>query len=520
MGRIFFKTNFESLIYISFLIITFLFLIHSSCLGKSELKTDVMNITVDYSSETGRINKNIYGILSNPDEHERKWKPIKEAGFKLIQVGVLTDDEIISRVNKNPNELKELPFIKLLDLYIQKIYEIDAEPMIWFLCQDRPIRDLKAFSLYTKYIIKHITEAFAGGGKWPVKIFRFGNEPDNPEYWKGTPEQYYEMFTVWAKTVKEMNPDFVIVGPSIVSAIELGRGNINSSKVNRWTMDFLAYLEKHRCPLDFFTFHAYGPVIYDVFYKQTLTVSNELKKHSTLSPLYGIPKIGNDEWNVFVGDQWSGRYHREFDTVSLAAHNIAALIAMIEGGLELSIRYGGVDSPGHDYVMINKDFRYKPVYYAFKGFNTLLLPTPIKLLTRGSNWLNSAALACKSEDGNEITVAISSFDVDQYYEQYILKEGNSDPLRREVESRFFKSALRTLNLQNPSKYKTFDLEILKLDWKESDKVEYKLFVTDEKSNFELRETKFINGGKKLFISESLETPSVQIINLKRLQKRK
>jgi hypothetical protein len=487
------------------------------CFGEN--KSERADIIVDFSSENGRINKNVFGISTNPTELERKWPPIKEAGFKFIEVNVLVDEKLISIVTENPQVLNRLPFVKIMDLHLQKIYEIGAEPMIWFLYQAKPIKNLEGLAAYTKYIVKHITEGFGDGGKWPVRFFRFGNEPDNPEYWKGTPEQFYEMFAVWSKTIKSMNPDFVVIGPGLVSICERGTEKIlDCSKANKWTKNFLGYLEKHKSSLDIFTFHAYSPVIYDFFYRQPLTLYDELKKYPSLSTLYGIPKMGNDEWNVMVGDEWSGRYNEEFDTVSLAAHNIAALTAMIEGGVELSIRYGGTDSPGHDYVMVKKDYKnYKHVYYAFKGFN-MLSSTPIKLGVKGSNFLNLTALAGKSENENEITIVISSFDISDYLNQYVFKVKKEDAFKKRLIEEHYNNALKILNIPAPITYNGYRLNIKNLGWKGSDKIEYKLFIVDEKTNFDLMKNEVIKGGNEVLLSENLTTPSVHVIRIKRLSK--
>jgi len=80
------------------------------------------------------------------------------------------------------------------------------------------------------------------------------NEPDlvdpsaGPIFFTGTRDEYFEMYRRGTAGLKAGDPDAIVGGPALAVT---GEGS--------WIADFLAYARAHDLPLDFFSFHHYGP---------------------------------------------------------------------------------------------------------------------------------------------------------------------------------------------------------------------------------------------------------------------
>jgi len=80
------------------------------------------------------------------------------------------------------------------------------------------------------------------------------NEPDlidpgtGPVFFTGTRDQYFEMYRRGASGIKAEDPDAVVGGPALAFTDE-----------RSWITAFLEDVRAHDLPLDFFSFHHYGP---------------------------------------------------------------------------------------------------------------------------------------------------------------------------------------------------------------------------------------------------------------------
>jgi len=98
------------------------------------------------------------------------------------------------------------------------------------------------------------------------------NEPNLSGFWRGTMEQYFELYKITATTIKNTDPLFRVGGPSTSSyhPVEgvynsLHRAIINISAADfqdiqcegPWIAAFLKYCEKEKLPVDFVSSHPY-----------------------------------------------------------------------------------------------------------------------------------------------------------------------------------------------------------------------------------------------------------------------
>jgi hypothetical protein len=304
------------------------------------------DILIDFSKTLGPFGPYLFGAIAAPYFDQTGFDLAKEAGFKLI--GVFWDST--KPIPAHIDDPAEYDF-SLMDKQVKAIFDIGAEPLIIFAPVRRP-SDLNRYAEYVRNIAKHLTQGWGNGHRWKVKLFRFGNEPDNREFWKDSQIEFFETYAKWAKALQGVDPAFILVAPALMQV----QKDLQAHSLHPWISHFLDYCNQNQVPLDYFSFHAYSPIPYHFFYENTKLLKSEMKKYPRLSPHFGAPKIANDEWQLKIGDLWSGTRSLQFDTAWAAAHNINALINMIEQGLELSLPMTGTFNGGqggcHDFLLI------------------------------------------------------------------------------------------------------------------------------------------------------------------------
>jgi xylan 1,4-beta-xylosidase len=92
--------------------------------------------------------------------------------------------------------------------------------------------------------VRHIEDRY---GKDEVRswYFEVWNEPNLSGFWEGADEKaYFELYDLTAKTIKAIDPQLRVGGPSTAGAA--------------WVPEFLAHVKQSGAPVDFVTTHSYG----------------------------------------------------------------------------------------------------------------------------------------------------------------------------------------------------------------------------------------------------------------------
>lgn len=460
----------------------------------TEAKPVTANVAVDYSDTLGTFSPYLFGAIAAPYFEQAGFNHTKEIGSRLVLVFMDATKPLPSK----PEDPAQYDFT-LLDKQVKAIIDIGAEPIVAFAPVSKP-PDLDKYAVYVKNVAKHLTQGWGNGHKWGIKVFRFGNEPDNTAFWKGSRQDFFKTYAVWAKALKEVTSRFILDAPALMS---VRADDPVSETLNPWITDFLEYCRINKAPLDFFSFHAYSPVIYYGFYDNPRLVQGELKKYPSLSPLFGTPRLANDEWNITLGDFWSGAYSHQFDSAWPAAHYINALINMIENGLQLSVPMFGTFNNGqggcHDFLLVDCKDKGKPAYYAIKGFNQLA--ETIRLSTTGTDHMNFAATSGKKT--NEVVIVLANYNITGYLDKYEKSNPHAITEYNDYISR----------LGVPTTYNKFSLTINNLPWTSSQKVAYEHYLVDDKHNLALIESKAVKGDKALSFSGAMAAPSVHIMKV-------
>ena len=185
----------------------------------------------------------------------------------------------------------------LTDEYIARIYEVGSKPF-YRLGQkiehwskkygSHPPKDFKKWAIICEHIIKHYNEGWNNGFNYGLKYWEIWNEPDNrPACWTGTTEQFYELFEITAKHLKNAFPDIKVGGPAFAE------WSVDNGDVKK----FIEYMSSKNVPIDFLSWHTYSRKIEDFTRreKEVRKALNDFGYTNTESIL--------NEWNYLVN--WS-----------------------------------------------------------------------------------------------------------------------------------------------------------------------------------------------------------------------
>ncbi len=137
-----------------------------------------------------------------------------------------------------------------------------------------PPRDPLAWAKVCEGIIRHYTEGWADGFRYPIRYWEIWNEPENdPDpmanpMWRGNAEQFYALYATASTYLKERFPHLKIGGYGSCGFYGVTGGDVPTYAAVSPRFDyfrtffdgFLAYVRAHDCPLDFFSWHSYDSV--------------------------------------------------------------------------------------------------------------------------------------------------------------------------------------------------------------------------------------------------------------------
>ncbi len=258
-----------------------------------------------------------------------------------------------------------------------------------------PPKDFHKWARICEGIIRHYNEGWANGYHFGIQYWEIWNEPDNtPDaednpMWKGTPEQFFELYDITARHLKARFPAIKVGGYGscgfyAIRADSFIKDAHSSPRVGYFIdfmEDFLGYCKKHSGILDFFSWHSYADVEDNVRY--AAYARKKLEQYG-----YGDAEIFLNEWNPGIAEK--GRLRD-------AANIAAGMCAMQKTSTDMCMYYdaqiastycGLFDFTTHDV--------YK-AYYAFYAFN--------KLYQLGNEVFNETnaekVYACAAADGSK-----------------------------------------------------------------------------------------------------------------------
>ena len=246
-----------------------------------------------------------------------------------------------------------------------------------------PPKDFHKWARICEHVIRHYNEGWADGYHYNITYWEIWNEPDDcykertAAMWKGTPEEYFRLYSVTAKHLKACFGDTIKVG---------GYGNCGlyeyaqdqnleglDHEVTRiyefvisFMHDFFRYQKETGTPIDFFSWH-----VYDNCHPSTAEDFLVIAEHAAyirrILDRYGYEKAEHhlNEWNL-----WTDLKHR--DAPRGAAKTLAFMLMMQNTSTDVMCCYDGKLACSSYGMLFNPDNTYPyRAYYALMMFNTL-----------------------------------------------------------------------------------------------------------------------------------------------------
>ena len=224
-----------------------------------------------------------------------------------------------------------------------------------------PPKDPYKWARICEHIVRHYNEGWADGYHYNIKYWEIWNEPDNEEsielnnMWKGTAEQYYELYTVTAKHLKKCFGNSIKVGGYASTGLYLGYMQTMEKytcehEVEHWEeraiyhtkfmRGFLEAVKKENAPLDFFSHHSY----------LTVWRTEQVQRYcESLLEEYGFGdvEIHLNEWNTDRTRETRGTSQAAADAAAMmiAMHRTKmAMMCYYDARFGTSV-YGGLFNP-------------------------------------------------------------------------------------------------------------------------------------------------------------------------------
>ena len=232
-----------------------------------------------------------------------------------------------------------------------------------------PPKDPKKWAVICEHIIRHYTEGWANGFFYDIKYWEIWNEPDNFEeieencMWRGTKEEYYELYTVASKHLKSCFPHLKIGGYASCGFYALSGNFIKEAASSpRYSYfitfldGFLDHIKKEGAPIDFFSWHSYDNI------KNNIVYAEYARARLTEA---GFPEceILCNEWNTEMSKRGTARHAAVLMGMLIAFQRTEMTSAMFyDAGLSIGV-FGSLFNP-----LTKEPF---PAYYAFYAFGEL-----------------------------------------------------------------------------------------------------------------------------------------------------
>ena len=233
-----------------------------------------------------------------------------------------------------------------------------------------PPADYNKWAQICEHIILHYNEGWANGFNYNIEYWEIWNEPENSDdlsdnhFWLGTDEEFFRLYDTAAKYLKDKFPELKIGGYASCGFYALTKTNaVNTGATSRnqyfvtYFKNFLDYIEEHKPPMDFFSWHSY-----------TTTEKNaqyiEYVRENLAEAGYGDAEIICDEWNYNPTE--NDRIDRRY-----GANQTSMLLMFQNEGLDMAHYYCGNGDYGLHSGMFVRERKPSSAYYGFWAFGQL-----------------------------------------------------------------------------------------------------------------------------------------------------
>lgn len=282
-----------------------------------------------------------------------------------------------------------------------------------------PPKDYDKWARICEHVIRHYNEGWADGFHFGIKYWEIWNEPDlhyiieENCLWRGTKEQYYDLYRVASKHLKKCFGDSIKVGgygscgfyqiqkTPHLNGVAFGNTQSlkNREKRDGYFMDFfyefIDIVCKENLPFDFFSHHSYATVEDNIIKQQFCEKYLEEKG-------LGDVEIHLDEWNTAATVEELGK--------SVACATAVANMCGLQNTKLKVACYYDAKIYGGAYGGLFNCLTKEPycAYYGFKAFGKLYaLGNQIECKTD-----NELVFANAATDGKTTAVLVSNIGED------------------------------------------------------------------------------------------------------------
>ncbi|MBO5754728.1 MAG: hypothetical protein J6R89_01590 [Clostridia bacterium] len=290
-----------------------------------------------------------------------------------------------------------------------------------------PPKDPEKWARICEHVIRHYREGWADGYHYDITYWEIWNEPDDcyvertAAMWKGTPEEYYELYSVTARHLKACFGDSIKVGgyghcgvyeyaqDEALEGIAKDEPRLYEFTVN-FMHGFFRYQKETGAPIDFFSWH-----VYDNCHPSTREDFRVIAEHAaycrSVLDKYGYHDAEHhlNEWNLWTRV-------KERDSLKASSRSLAFMLMMQNTSTDVMCFYDGGLGHSPYRALINADTGapYR-TYYAFAGFNSLYkLKHQVQVLWEDRDLFAVAARKGKrasivvvNTKGRDVSVALS-----------------------------------------------------------------------------------------------------------------
>jgi xylan 1,4-beta-xylosidase len=250
----------------------------------------------------------------------------------------------------------------------------------------QPPPDMEKWADVCVQIIKHYNEGWNNGYYYNLDYFEIWNEPDLPEFWSGTTQEYIELYRTTSQKIKDYNPDLKVGGPALANPF-------NQSFIN----EFLDSVQTYNLPLDFFSYHMY--YLPNPYHFKTTNDYIRTKLDS-----YGLNNVEiiNTEWNTGhfnPNDYWANEY--SLNDAQNAAQVVSTINYMQETDIDMFFRYA---FRNYWFGLIDNDANLTYSGLSYSAYRKLF-NNGTRIEAQGSDTIGKSIVATKSDDEIHILVA-------------------------------------------------------------------------------------------------------------------
>ena len=310
----------------------------------------------------------------------------RECGFKYVRFhGLLQDEMGVYSENAHGQPVYNFQYIDalydaILNTGMKPFVELGFMPqalasgtktIFWWKGNVTPPKDYDKWENLIRALVQHWTDRY---GTQEVKqwYFEVWNEPNLDGFWSGTQADYFKLYSVTARAIKNVSPDYRVGGPATAG--------------NAWVRETIEFASTNHVALDFITTHDYGVkgIGLDEGGQQQLQLMADpgaiingvrnSRSQISKSPLPNLP-LHYTEWST----SYSPR-----DPVHDSYISAAYILSKLKGteGYADSMSYwtftdifeetGPVPSPFHGgFGLVNFQGLRKPSFYAYQFLNRL-----------------------------------------------------------------------------------------------------------------------------------------------------